>query len=222
MWFESQLFETNLVTSKGARIAMWIELRLVLTFEAEESSLKSAVPGQTPEAKVALRQGKLPKEARFRATNGEHEYAFTFKADTLSLSGLRAPRRKPDAKEDDMAEVLKDRMRLTDELEAISSTSASSTTLLALRLSAAWAKTIVPALLRFAKDRKVDVDAYPRGEARAARQAREEALREGSEAFSAQDDREEQQRAVSDEARRGSRRRRPSRSSITPFRVTVK
>lgn len=157
VWFESEVFETNLATSKGARRAMWIEPKLALSFEAEEAVLKSAIPGQTPEAKVALRQGKLPKEARLRATTGEHEYAFTFKADTLSLSGLSIPA-ELDAKKDDPAEVLKDRMRLTDELEAI--LDGLFDDFLALRLSPAWSQTVLPSLRRFARDRKVDADAY--------------------------------------------------------------
>ena len=157
VWFESELFETNLVTSKGARCAMWMETRLSLAFEGEEAVLKSAIPGRAPEAKVALRQGKLPTEARLRATNGEHEFAFAFKADTLSLSSLAIPA-ELDAKKDDPAEVLKDRMLLAGEIEAI--LDGLFDDFLALRLSAAWSQALLPSLRRFARDQRVDADAY--------------------------------------------------------------
>ena len=50
--------------------------------------LKTAAPGAAPEAKEALRQGKLPREARLRLVSGEREYAWHFKGDTLGLANL--------------------------------------------------------------------------------------------------------------------------------------
>ena len=62
LWFESQLFETNLAPSGQASCALWLETRITLAFEREESVLKSGAPGAAPEAREALRQGKLPRE----------------------------------------------------------------------------------------------------------------------------------------------------------------
>ena len=69
LWFESEVFETNLAPTGQARCALWIEARLTLSFEKDESVLKSASPAASPEAKEALRQGKLPREARLRLTD---------------------------------------------------------------------------------------------------------------------------------------------------------
>jgi hypothetical protein len=157
LWFESEVFETNLGTSKGARLAIWLESKIALSYEGEEVIVKSAVPGQAPEAKNALRQGKLPSEAKLRATDGAREFAFTFKADTLSLSALAIPA-ELDTKEDEMAEVVKDRMRITDELEVILDDLFED--FVALRLSTAWSELVLPSLRQFARGRQVDAEVY--------------------------------------------------------------
>jgi len=157
IWFESVLFETNLQPSGHPSCALWLETRLTLSFDKDEAQLKTGSPGLAPEAREALRQGKLPREARIRLTTGDREYAWLFKADTLSLSGLTIPG-ELDIKKDELAEVLYERMRLVEALEA--TLEALFRDYLALRLSDAWATTILPALGRFAHDEPVNEHAY--------------------------------------------------------------
>lgn len=157
LWFESETFETNLRPAGGAPCALWIETRMTLSFEKDESVLKSASPATSPEAKEALRQGKLPREAKLRLTNGEHEFAWVFRGDTLSLASVAIPAELKD-KGDDVHEVFYERMRLLEELEAI--LEALWNDFLTLRLSEAWGSSIVPMLRRFAAGKRADADAY--------------------------------------------------------------
>jgi hypothetical protein len=163
MWFESELFETNLTPSGQPSCALWLETRIALAFEKDESLLKTAAPGAAPEAREALRQGKLPREARLRLTSGDREYSWLFKADTLALSGVVVPAELK--KDDEVHEVLYERMRLLEALEA--TLEALWSDFLALRLSEAWASAVVPALRRFAGEEEVDTDAYVRVKQRA-------------------------------------------------------
>ena len=50
LWFESEVFETNLAPTGQGRVALWIETRMTLAFEKDESVLKSAMPAASPEA----------------------------------------------------------------------------------------------------------------------------------------------------------------------------
>jgi len=157
LWFESEVFETNLAPTGQARCALWIEARLTLSFEKDESVLKSASPAASPEAKEALRQGKLPREARLRLTTGEREFAFTFKGDTLGLAGVSVPAELKD-KGDEMHEVFYERMRLLEELQAL--LEALWADFLTMRLSEAWDASIVPLMKRFAHQEPVDGAVY--------------------------------------------------------------
>lgn len=168
VWFESVLFETNLAPSGQSTCAVWLETRLALAFEKDESLLKSNTPGALPEAREALRQGKLPREARMRLTMGEREYAWLWKADTLSLSTLSVPA-ELDSKKDELHEVLYERMRLVEELEA--TIEALWSDFLTLRLSEAWGTAVLPALSRFAHDEEIDEAAYRKAKDRALRAA---------------------------------------------------
>lgn len=164
LWFESQLFETNLAPHGRSSCSLWLETRITLAFEKEESVLKSAAPGAAPEAREALRQGKLPREARIRMITEDREYAWTFKADTLGLAALALPAELT-KKDDDVHEVLYERMRLVEALEA--TLEALWSDFLALRLSEAWDATVVPALGAFAHDEEIDEAGYTKAKQRA-------------------------------------------------------
>jgi hypothetical protein len=163
MWFESVVFETNLAPTGQPSCALWLETRLTLAFDKDESLLKTATPGAAAEAREALRQGKLPREARLRLTSGDREYAWMFKADALSIGGLAIPA-ELDIKKDEISEVLYERMRLVEALEA--TLEALWSDFLALRLSEAWSATVLPALVKFAHDEEIDEDAYTKAKQR--------------------------------------------------------
>jgi hypothetical protein len=158
LWFQSELFETELRPSGDEPIALWLEAQLTLSFEKEESRLRGAVPASSPEAKQALRQGKLPKEARLRVVRQMREFVFVLKADALALSGLKVPAEL--AKGDEKHEIFYERMMLVEELEqSLAALYADFTT---LRLSESWEQQLVPVMRAWAHDEQVDADALGR------------------------------------------------------------
>jgi len=152
LWFESVVFETTL-----SGCSLWLETRLSLAFEKDETRVSTGAPSVAPEAREALRQGKLPREARLHLVRGEDEYTWLLKADALWFSALKLPA-ELDAKKDEAHEVLYERMRLVEELEE--TFSALWSEFLSLRLSSAWQDVVVPELRRFAREESIDADAY--------------------------------------------------------------
>ncbi len=176
LWFESEVNETQLAPTGADGCALWMEAQLTLAAEGEESRLKGPTPSTSPEAKEALRQGKLPREARLRMVHGEHEFSWLMKADELAKGGLKVPAQLE--AEGDKYEALYERMRLVEELEA--QLDALFADFLALRLSPAWDQVVVPLMRRWARGAALDLRAYAslraRGRGRAKARAAAAAL----------------------------------------------
>jgi hypothetical protein len=186
LWFESEVFGATLATRKHGPFGLWLERKLVLSAEKESTRITAALPGAGREAKEALLRGQLPQSAGIRIAWRETETSFVLNAEQLSLSGLKlqtalgkdeeAPsplleemkgggrKRKqapalPD-ESDVTREAFYERMRLTQELEAL--LEALYADFVALRLSSLWASAVVPAARAWAQGRDVDADAYRR------------------------------------------------------------
>lgn len=162
LWFESELYETNLRPSRGDGCALWLETSIALINEGEEARIKGTSPSSSPEAKQALQQGKLPRQARMRAALGEHEFSWTMKADELAIGALKVPAQLKS--QEDKYEALYERMRLVEELEGV--LEALFEDFIALRLSLDWEETINTELKKWAKGKPVDEKAYAAVKAR--------------------------------------------------------
>jgi hypothetical protein len=156
LWFESEMQETNLRPTGVDPVSMWLEAQITLVLEKEESRLKGAIPASSPEAKEALRQGKLPKEAKMRLIRGDREYTWTLKADTLGLSGLKLPTQLK--KDDEKHEIFYERMMLVNDLDA--TLAALYADFIQLRLADVWDDDVVPLMQSWAYGEKPDADAY--------------------------------------------------------------
>lgn len=156
LWFESEMQETNLHPTGADPVSMWLEAQITLVLEKEESRLKGAIPASSPEAKEALRQGKLPKEAKMRLVRGDREFVWTLKADSLALSGLKLPTQLK--KNDEKHEVFYERMMLLEDLET--SLSALYADFVRLRLADPWDDEVVPLITSWAHGEKPDAGAY--------------------------------------------------------------
>lgn len=154
LWFESEIMESRFEVEGFGPCEIWLEGQIALNQEKEQSRLKGAAPSATPEAHEALRQGKLPGQARVRVTRGELEYAFLFNAETLGLSAVKIP--KVMTEEGD--EQFYERMYLLEDLESL--LGALYAKFVALRLSTAWDANVLPAIRGWIHDKPVDVDAY--------------------------------------------------------------
>jgi hypothetical protein len=191
LWFESELFDATLATDKHGPFGLWLERRLVLSNGKESTRVDAPLPGTGREAKEALLRGQLPRTAGIRiAWNGD-ETSFSLKAEQLAVSGLKlqtvldkddeppsalieelaasrtGKQAAKSADPDDAAyEAFYERMRLTEEFEALVAT--LYTDFLALRLGDAWTAHLLPALRQWAGGQAVDVEAYREARIRAA------------------------------------------------------
>lgn len=193
LWIESELFDATLSTQAHGPFGLWIERRIVLSSGKESTRITSQSPGLTRDAKEALLRGQLPESAGLRITLGDRDTSLVLRADQLGVSGLKlatvldeeegpnpileemAPRRRAKKKsaedeEHDAHEAFYERMRLTQELEAL--LEALYLDFLGLRLSAAWQKAFVPLARAWAEGKQTDVDTYTRAKKRLAKSAK--------------------------------------------------
>ena len=153
LWFQGEIRESRFEVAGFGPCEVLLEGQLTLVQDKEQSRLKGAAPGATPEAIEALRQGKLPTQARLRVERGELVYAFLLQADTLGLSGVRIPAEVKDEGDERFYE----RMYLLEELEAL--LGALYAEFLAQRLSAAFGETVLPAIRAWVRGDAVDMAA---------------------------------------------------------------
>jgi hypothetical protein len=156
LWFESEVFETNLRASSGASCALWLEIQITLALDGDEARIKGPQAAGSAEAKQALRQGKLPREARLHAMLDENEYTWAMKADALGIGGLKVPAQLSADK--DKYEALYERMQLTETLEAV--LEALYDDFIVMRLSSEWEASVVPEMRKWAAGERVDLRAY--------------------------------------------------------------
>jgi hypothetical protein len=140
LWFESEIFEGQIPVEGFGPCELRLESWITLSCDKEQARLKGVMPSAEPEAHQALRQGKLPAQARLRVRVGELEYAFTFNADTLALAAVKIP----SVVKDEADEQFYERMYLVEELESL--VAALYAKFIAIRLSTAWEQQVLPAI----------------------------------------------------------------------------
>jgi hypothetical protein len=159
LWFESELFEGAFSVEGFGDCTMWLERQITLEYdgatEIERSKLTGEAPSARPEAKEALRQGKLPKQAKLVIQRGDQEWSLVLDADTLGLSGVKIPALLKGEGDDPFYE----RIGLIEEIEgAIESLYRD---FLVLRLDSAWGKTVMPAIRAWMHEHEDDrLEAY--------------------------------------------------------------
>jgi hypothetical protein len=146
LWFESELFEGLIPVEGFGPCELRLEGMLTLSEGREQARLKGASPSGEPEAHQALRQGKLPVQARIRVTAGELEYVFAFNADTLAVAGVKIPA----VVKDEVDEQFYERMYLIEDLESLMA--ALYAKFIAVRLSTAWDEQVLPAIRAWVHD----------------------------------------------------------------------
>jgi hypothetical protein len=154
LWFESEVFETRFHLDELGECELWLEKSIALesTSEAgkEKSRLTGLAPSGTKEAREALRQGKLPTQARIALRNGDREFSLVFDADALGLSGVKIPALIKGEGEDPFYE----RMALIEEIEG--AVESLYREFLGLRLREPWTRDVVPALSAWMHERDED------------------------------------------------------------------
>jgi hypothetical protein len=142
LWYESERREGVLPLAGGERCELWLEEQLTLVADAgqSESKLKAGAPSASPEAKEALRQGKLPTKAKIRLARGPQTWGFLFDADTLGLAGVKVPA----LIKEDGEEKFYERIQLVEDLEEM--LGALYERFLHERTSPAWHAETAPAI----------------------------------------------------------------------------
>jgi len=179
LWLESELFEATLSTKEHGSFGLWLEGRLVLDEGKESTTIKGTSPGLHREAKESLLRGKTPERAGIHLSFGDHECTLTLRGETLAFGGLLPPKKEkePEAltldappprpkkkrKEENADAILADdafydRIYFARDVEAL--TTALYRDFLALRLSPAWDKTVVPAMKAWVAGKDVDAGRY--------------------------------------------------------------
>lgn len=132
----------------GGDFELWFEDKLLMgspTVDAQENHFKGGQPTTSLEAHTALRLGKLAREAKLRIVRGTQEWAFSLKADSLTLNGVKVPAVL--AKEEN--EAFTERMELLEQLDWM--IKALFAHFLRLRLSPQWHSDVLPALQSWAR-----------------------------------------------------------------------
>jgi hypothetical protein len=183
LWFESELLDATVDTRAHGSFGLWLEKRMLLSAGKQSTRITAPSPGLGREAKEALLAGQLPESAGIRIAREDDETGFQFNAERFAIAGLKlntvldqAPepeqadlvaelknqgrgRRKTKQRDDDLDyEKFYERMRLTQQIEAL--VEALYQDFLALRLSDAWARDVVPRLQAWAQGEEVDAEAY--------------------------------------------------------------
>lgn len=170
MWFESELFESQMSAHGVGEFELFLEKQIVLESggqkDKEQSKLRGANPAASPEAREALRQGKTPTSASMRLRRTEQDFSFVFNADAFSISGVKLPALLNEKDDEPFYERISLMEDLETHLEALYGD------FVILRSSDAWDRLVMPALLRWAHDKDpADATSY--------RRARSEALQQG-------------------------------------------
>ncbi len=120
LWYSSEQDQGH-IKLKDEEITVFIEDKLVLEelLGDQEDLFKGGVPSESPEAKYALKSGKIIKECKIKIIKGnaslseqQFEWIFNFKANGFNISGIKLP--SVDVK--DYREKLRQRMMFLEEL----------------------------------------------------------------------------------------------------------
>ncbi|MBA2663379.1 MAG: hypothetical protein H0U74_13915 [Bradymonadaceae bacterium] len=162
LWFKSECFD-GLFELGEEKKKLEVVLDDAMTLEAylaetERNTFKGGAPAYSPEAKVALRQGKRLAKAKMRIIEEGREWVFNIKSETLDLSSINIPAVL--SREED--EKFFERMFLVEEIENI--VAALYAEFLGIRLTSAWPDAMLPAMQAWiASDEPAAPNTYPSG-----------------------------------------------------------
>ncbi len=119
IWFESDQNEGLLnVPDGGGAAEIFITDAITLSGAgegAEKVSVRAEDPSLSPEARVALRQGKKVAKAKLRIVRDQREWSLTLAGETLAVSSVKLPALL--TREED--EKLNERLMLLDQLDGM-------------------------------------------------------------------------------------------------------
>lgn len=160
LWFKSECYD-GLFDLGPEKRPIEVILDDAMTLEAflaetERNTFKGGAPAYSPEAKVALRQGKRLSRAKIRVIEEGREWVFTIKAESLDLSSINIPAVL--SREED--EKFYERMFLVEEIENIMA--ALYAEFIGIRLSSSWNEAMLPVMRQWIQsDEPAKPETYP-------------------------------------------------------------
>lgn len=159
LWFKCECFDNLLHLPEHGNIEVWFDDGLTLEAflaETERHDLKGGAPAHSPEAKMALRQGKRPSKAKLGVLKEGREWSFSIKSVSMDMSGIKIPALLSREEEEQFYE----RMYLLEELEDV--ILGLYNEFLTIRLSLQWDALMVPRFKSWiASDDTSTPDQYP-------------------------------------------------------------
>jgi len=143
LWHKCEVFDGKFNIGSREGCEVWFDDQITLeafVVETEQSRLRGAAPTMTPEAREALRQGKLPTQAKMRIVHDGQEWSFVFKAPEFQMSGIKIPALMSRADDEKFYE----RLYLIEAIEDLMADLYSE--FLGLRLRGVWTDAVVPML----------------------------------------------------------------------------
>lgn len=144
LWYRSE--KQQGVFDAGGEIGpfeLWFDDKLTIgspAVNAQENLFKGGHPATSVEARIALRLGKQPSDAKLRIVRAGQEWSFSLKADRLEPTGVKIPAVL--SREDE--EVLNERMVLIEQLDTMLKSLLAQ--FLVLRVSPEWEASELPAM----------------------------------------------------------------------------
>jgi hypothetical protein len=159
LWFKSECYDGMFEVPNHDRVEVVYDDRMTLEAylaETERNMFRGGAPAYSPEARVALREGKRVQRAKLRVIKEGREWTFNIKAESLDLTSVKIPSLLSREEEEQFYE----RMYLVEELEEILDELYRE--FLGIRLTYAWEEVMVPAMREWiASDEFMSPDDYP-------------------------------------------------------------
>jgi hypothetical protein len=159
LWFKSECYDGMFDVPNHDRVEVVYDDRMTLEAylaETERNMFRGGAPAYSPEARVALREGKRVQRAKLRVIKEGREWTFNIKAESLDLTSVKIPSLLSREEEEQFYE----RMYLVEELEEILDELYRE--FLGIRLTYAWEEVMVPAMREWiASDEFMSPDDYP-------------------------------------------------------------
>lgn len=159
LWFKSECYDGMFDIPNHDRVEVVYDDRMTLEAylaETERNMFRGGAPAYSPEARVALREGKRVQRAKLRVIKEGREWTFNIKAESLDLTSVKLPSLLSREEEEQFYE----RMYLVEELEQILDELFRE--FLNVRLTYAWEEVMVPAMREWiASDDFMKPEDYP-------------------------------------------------------------
>lgn len=143
LWFSRDVTGGEIYIKGRGALIVSLETQLALAdplAEREKVSIRGVDPFGGAEAGEALLAGKLPRKVGLRVVFEQNEWVMTIDSSTLALSGVKLPAQVSQGSE----ELFYERIRLLEQIHEL--VAALYAHFLGVRLSAAWASDVAPAL----------------------------------------------------------------------------